>query len=223
MRLKADNPVLAKAITIHPKMVKQPDQVAQMLKPASNNTKLGKGENIVIKGKWHGMPMFQLSLEERATCPSSCKQWDNCYGNNMFGAHRIDHTHPEFYGILGAEVSKLARRYKHGLVIRLHVLGDFFDENYVEFWKEQKRTYPWLELFGFSAHTPDSSIGKAIDELNQLGAWIRFSNAGSHPMSANVGTDHDGVTCPVQTNQTESCLTCGLCWSTPRNINFLEH
>jgi hypothetical protein len=223
MRLKPGNPALVNAVTIHPKQVKQPEEVAKLLKPASNNTKLGKGENIVIKGHWRGMPMFQLSLQERASCPSSCKQWDDCYGNNMFGAHRIDHTGERFYELLEAEVDHLAKRYRYGFVVRLHVLGDFPDRKYVEFWKRKKQEYLHMQIFGFSAHTPDSDMGKLIAELNAMGAWIRFSNAGSHPMSANVGTDFDGVTCPVQTGATESCLTCALCWSTPRNINFLPH
>ena len=48
---------------------------------------------VVTKGRWRGYPVFTLTLEERATCPSYCEQWDECYGNNMpFGARLEPHT-----------------------------------------------------------------------------------------------------------------------------------
>lgn len=222
MRLTPSNPALVQAITIHPRAKRSPLETT-LLKSVTDNKKMGKGSHIVTKGKWTGMPMFQLSLEERASCPSSCKQWDNCYGNNMAFAHRIDHTHPEFLNVLGDELQLLARKYRHGFVVRTHVLGDFFSAAYADYWRAKMTQHKNLRLFGFTANTPDSEVGQAVAKLNAEGAWIRFSNAGNHPMSANVGTDFDGVTCPVQTKQTESCMTCALCWSTPRNINFLEH
>lgn len=222
MRLTPNNPALAQAITIHPKAKRSPLET-NMLKSVASNKKMGKGDNVVTKGKWVGMPMFQLSLEERATCDRACKQWDTCYGNNLAFNHRIDHTHPEFYNVLDAEIQLLAKKYRHGFVVRCHVLGDFFSKEYVEFWRSKLEQHKNMKLFGFTACPPDSTIGKAIDGLNKLGAWVRFSNAGNHPMAANVGLEFDGVTCPVQTGATESCLTCALCWSTPRNINFLLH
>lgn len=29
--------------------------------------------------------------------------------------------------------------------------------------------------------------------------------------------------CPEQTNKTRCCATCGACWSTTKNVAFLEH
>jgi hypothetical protein len=223
MRLTPGNQALAQAITIHPRAKRSPLET-NMLKSVASNKKMGRGDNVVTKGKWAGMPMFQLSLEERASCPSSCKQWDNCYANNMAFAHRIDHTHPEFYNVLDDELVLLTKKYRHGFVVRLHVIGDFFSVEYVEYWRYMTDQHPNLKVFGFTANTPDSDIGKRVVKFNENpNVWIRFSNAGNHPMAANVGLDYDGVTCPVQTKQTESCLTCGLCWATPRNINFIEH
>jgi len=46
-----------------------------VLKPGWQQRKIG-GE--VLKGAWKGMPIYTLTLEERATCPRSCKQWLNC-------------------------------------------------------------------------------------------------------------------------------------------------
>jgi hypothetical protein len=225
MRLRPDNPHLAKAITIHPKALRQPTDT-NMLKSVASNHKLGKGDTHIMKGRWSGMPMYALTLEERRTCPSSCQQWDNCYGNNMAFAHRFDHTSPRFYEALSDELDLLTRKHKQGVVVRLHVLGDFFDEQYVRWWNEQTTKYPRLYVFGFTAHTLTSDVGQRIKTWNDTShkrVWVRFSNSGDHPLAANVGTDTPGVTCPEQTGQTRSCLTCGLCWTAERPINFLEH
>lgn len=223
MRLTPNNPALTRMITIHPKALRQPTD-APMLKPVNRNSKLGKGDFYIRKGKWAGMPMFSLSLEERRTCPTSCQQLDNCYGNNMAFAHRFDHTNPAFYEKLSDELHTLTSKYKQGVVIRLHVLGDFFDEQYVQWWDQQTKQNPKLHVFGFTAHTTRSNIGQRIAAWNATShrrVWVRFSNAGNKPMAANV--EGYGFTCPEQTGATESCLTCGACWSTERAVSFNEH
>ena len=58
----------------------------KVLKP-STNKKLGKR---VTKGRYAGFPMYTLTLEERATCPSACEHWADCYGNNMPFGHRFE-------------------------------------------------------------------------------------------------------------------------------------
>ena len=74
MRLRPTNPALAEARTAFPLKVRQVHEMKRLLQPAGQNNKIGKGDNVVIKGKWRGMPCFTLTLEERATCPSDCKQ-----------------------------------------------------------------------------------------------------------------------------------------------------
>lgn len=44
----------------------------------ANNPKTGKR---ITKGLWAGMPIYTLTLEERASCPSYCHMWRDCYGN----------------------------------------------------------------------------------------------------------------------------------------------
>lgn len=220
MILKPDNPHLAKAITIHPRTRRSPTETT-LLKSVAMNHKMGKKENIVSKGKWAGMPMFQLSLEERATCPSHCQQWAACFANNMAFAHRIDHTHPEFLPILAAELQVLAKKYRHGFVVRPHVIGDYFSKEYLAFWIQQSALYSNLHIFGFTHHYRDSELGQMIQEWNKSErVWVRFSDQGGE-MSANV--DGEGFQCPEQTGKTESCLTCGACWSTTKAVSFIRH
>lgn len=222
MRLRPDNPAIQKMVTIHPKARRSPEDVT-LLKPVNNNKKLGNGGNVIVKGHWRGMPMFQLSLEERATCPSTCPLLDSCFGNNMAFAHRIDHTHPRFMEILDAEINALCTKYHFGVVIRPHVLGDYFSEEYARFWTTQTEKHKNLRIFGYTHWQRDTPIGDIIDKWNDGDrVWVRFSDAGG-PMSANVGTDREGFTCPEQTGLTKSCLTCGACWSTTTPVNFLPH
>jgi hypothetical protein len=220
MILREGNPALAKAITIHPKMRKSPLE-SIILKPASNNSKLGKGENVITKGHWRGMPMYGISLEERATCPSTCEQWASCFANNMYGAHRIDHTHPEFLEQLERELLAKALTYRWGFVIRVHVIGDYYSKEYAEFWVKLHDSIPQLHIFGFTHHLRDGDIGQVIEAANGSPRhWVRFSDQGGD-MSANV--DGEGVQCPQQTGKTQSCLTCGVCWGTTKPVSFIKH
>lgn len=239
--LQTNHPALSSGRTIFLKQVKASADVRRILQPASMNGKLGKGSSVVLKGKWKGMHMYSLSLEERKTCPKTCQQWSNCYGNNMPFANRIAHEDPEFLELLEKELQDLLVLRPSGIVIRLHVLGDFYSTKYVNFWKRMLKKNAKLKIFGYTHRTSKSSIGKSIQTLNQLGAWIRWSDAGG-PMSANVirtpalkatpnragstggGTATGrGIVCPEQTGKTESCLTCGLCWSVKKPILFIGH
>lgn len=192
------------------------------LQPAENNRKLGNGKNIIRKGRWKNLPLYTLTLEERKTCPKSCEQWDTCYGNNMPFAKRLNHTSPTFYERLSKELSELNARHPAGFVVRLHVLGDFFSKAYVRFWQKALNKHPALKIFGYTHRWPEHAdgIGEEIEELNHMGAWIRYSDRGGE-FSANV--EGEGITCPQELGKTESCLTCGLCWQTTAAINFLRH
>jgi len=220
MILTAANPALVKAVTIHPKAKRSPTETT-MLKSVADNKKMGRKQTAVMKGKWAGKPMFQLSLEERSTCPSTCKQWASCYGNNMAFNHRIDHTHPDFYSMLEAEIVCLSARYSQGYVLRLHTLGDFFSADYTEFWIRMTHEHPRMHIFGFTHHFRDGPIGRLVEAWNESPrVWVRFSDQDG-PMTATV--DGPGIPCPQQIGKTESCLTCSLCWATTKAISFKHH
>lgn len=223
--LNPKHPALKEKRTIFLKTVTQPENATRLLQPASTNSKLGAGKKRIMRGRWRGMDMYQLVLEERRTCPKTCQQWANCYGNNMFLAKRISHTSSKFLTLLSAEIASLSLKHPGGFVVRLHVLGDFYSKTYVKFWGKMMDLHPELHVFGYTHRMPEHSdgIGKAILKLNEKGAWIRFSDRGGD-MSANVGDiNGGGLQCPQEVGKTESCLTCGLCWQAPMPIKFLPH
>lgn len=205
----------------------EPSAMASILVSGHSNVKLGRD---VRKGALRGYWIYTLSLEERATCPSTCRFWTNCYGGSMPFAKRVVHG-PEMEERLDAEITKLLSvRGRKGILIRLHALGDFYSTDYVGFWVQQLRKHPTLAIFGYTARQPGTPIGGAIDCAKDMFGQrfaIRFSDGGMEEdctVAAVEGVAPKGsFLCPEQTGKTLACATCALCWSTTRNVAFKEH
>lgn len=222
----ADHPAFTEDRTLYPTTVVGLGQ--RLLVSGKNHWKIG---DRISKGPLKGFPIFTLTLEERATCPSSCRHWRSCYGNHMQFARRNRHG-AEFEQALTAEVQELQQRYPRGFAIRLHVLGDFYSVEYVRMWESFLDRFPALFIFGFSArwerHDPIAQVLlKAVDK-NWPRMAIRFSNAPADECST-VSIEHqrqappDAIICPQQIGKTQSCGTCGLCWHTRKRIAFIQH
>lgn len=225
-RLRLDHPAATDGRTIFPSRVFSASARDRVLKSGMNSSKIGR---MVVKGRWRGMPIYTLTLEERATCPRSCREWLTCYGNNMHLAERF-RADGEFIVHLWSELLRLQRRHAEGFVVRLHVLGDFFSEGYVALWATALEQLPALRAFGFTARHPNlDPIGRALWTLTEQ-HWdrfaIRFSGRDAPDMGAVViGADDKAqhIICPAQQNKTDCCGTCGLCWHSKKTINFLRH
>ena len=97
MKLRAEHPALSAARTIHTKYVfDAADYEFDIIKQAKNIKLLDKKDKVITKGKWKDLPIYTLTLEERATCSTDCEHWDNCYGNNVGMAHRFK-ANPSIY------------------------------------------------------------------------------------------------------------------------------
>lgn len=207
--------------TRYPARVIDAEDATRILKSGHHNRKIGAE---VQKGKWKGMPIYTLTLEERATCPSSCLHWLDCYGNKMGWAPR----HNPGLALetkLTLEVDELSTRHAGGFVVRLHVLGDFYDVHYAVFWAGLVRKFEALHVYGYTAHPIDSEIGRFILHARDLldGRFaIRHSEHDGEEWCAG-STLTDGIVCPAQTEKTECCATCALCWQTSKNIVFIAH
>ena len=201
------------------------------LKLSKNNKIADKGKlPIVKKGEFKGYVIFTLTLEERATCPRECYHWDNCYGNNMAFAHRIEHGQA-LEAKLEEEVKELCSTYK-GVIIRLHVLGDFYSSIYALLWGKLLNLYDNLAVWGYTGHDKNSSIGHILDLIRQrYGSRfsVRFSNDLDYIFSAN-STERakpkagKSFVCPEQTGDVANCANCALCWAaTDRQVLFMTH
>lgn len=214
----------------------------RLLVSGANNSKLGR---IIRRGPWSGMPVFQLTLEERATCPESCPVWASCYGNAMHLARRHDAKDEDFVLALWAEVVTTYRSVMNqntpppGMVVRLHVLGDFYSARYVAVWADLLEKLPKLHVFGYTSRRPDRDDDASRETYRALEAltdaqWdrfaIRWSREAPVPQGAVVldapANDPDVIMCPAQTYKTASCSSCGLCWNEAargKTIGFLRH
>jgi len=141
---------------------------------------------------------------------------------------------------LKEEIDSLMNKHPDGIVVRLHVLGDFYSEDYVRFWEEMLFVHPKLCLFGYTSRKGDN-IAHAIWLLN-----IRFDQRCVIRCSDNkeAGKPHgnsqepfvqdwkyaaeesfegNSFDCPEQTGKVKSCAACGLCWTTKKTVRFLSH
>jgi hypothetical protein len=223
-----DNPALSEGRTIYPSTVVPVEGLNNILVAGVNARKIGSH---ISKGPAKGFPIFTVTLEERKTCPSSCRHWASCYGNNLHFAKRIEHGEA-FERRLENELAVLQSRYPSGFAVRLHILGDFYSVQYVQLWARFLKQFRSMFVFGFSARWEWSDpIARELIPL-VMAEWgrfsIRFSNAPIDECST-VSIEHprqkpaNAIICPAQQNKTGSCGNCALCWHTKRPIAFLQH
>lgn len=238
--LPADHAAMVERRTLFPTTVVEVTEAApeRLLISGANNRKIG---STVEKGAFKDYEIYTLSLEERATCPEDCEALAYCYGNGMHQArrHRIGDS-DVFFDRLGMEIADLAERCI-GVLIRLHVLGDFPSVEYVAFWKEVLEEYPNVACFGYTHRSPKSwggdEIGDAVQSVKDV-FGDRFRIRWSSPVARDDGaivishvptkakTVNGEIVCPAQTDATACCATCGLCWDatlTQDCIAFIKH
>lgn len=210
--LKVNHPAVVEGVTIFPNRRTVPGRDSWALKSGFNSKKIGR---VIAKGRWRGSMIYTLTLEERATCPRSCQQWRTCYGSSMNWAHRQGHG-PKLEARLWLELASLQREHaRHGFMVRLHVLGDFYSVEYVYLWQRALAAFPAMRIWGYTARQRDSEIGGEI--LWMAMAYpkrcvVRFSDQPQAIFHSRV-----------ETGRVDCCATCALCWSTERPIVFVRH
>tara|TARA_R110000824_G_scaffold3241_1_gene15375 strand:- start:11402 stop:12115 length:714 start_codon:yes stop_codon:yes gene_type:complete len=198
----------------------------------STNVKLGKR---VTKGKFKGMPIYTLTLEERATCAPSCVHYETCYGNNMPFATRYKADGALIIAI-AHELQELNQRHKNGFLVRLHILGDFFSTEYVAHWDSWLSQFKNLNVYGYTEKKQGEPIGDALENMRikyTIRFMVRISGDTARDNLTALSYDDNrakkqiktkqAFVCPVQTYMTDSCSTCGLCWTSKKNVVFITH
>ena len=198
----------------------------------STNIKLGKK---VSKGIFKGMPIYTVTLEERATCSNTCAHWTTCYGNNMPFATRYK-ADDALLAVMALELEQLNRKHTNGFLVRLHILGDFYSVDYVELWNKWLDKFDNLYVYGYSDRKQNTPIGKALVILRNnydKRFMVRISGDLETQTMAAISYDDkralkqlenkQAFICPVQEDKTASCSTCGLCWTTKKNVIFITH
>ena len=217
--------------TIYKKNIHNLNEYKFQILKNSTNKKLGKK---VTKGKYINYKFKTLTLVERETCPPDCFHWETCYGNNMPFAHRMSN---DDQNLLQKRIyNELLKSTNQLLLIRLHVLGDFFNVKYVKFWSIMLNTFKNIAIYGYTANNINSKIELSRDIAREIiklnyseNSHIRFSNDLKNKFSANSydvvkPIKGESILCPVQEDKTANCGTCGLCWNQKtQSIIFKTH
>lgn len=167
----------------------------RLLVSGKNNRKLGER---ILKGKFKGYALYGLSLEERATCPTDCSVRGYCYGNGMQMARRHRITDLDLFStFLEDEIRTILADPIDGLMVRLHVLGDFPSVEYVALWADLLEMHPKLACYGYT-HRRDE-IGDAIESLkSRYPTRFRIRWSGDVPMTSDP--DWKERTCEAMRN-----------------------
>lgn len=221
-----------KVSTIYQKSIKHVQEYPYDLLKKPTSKKLGAAGNKVLKGRLKGAQVFTLTLTERETCPESCGHWEDCYGNNMPFAHRFK-VGEEFEERLFTEIDLKAQRAKakgEKILVRLHVLGDFYSSGYVLKWVSKLVKHDNLYIWGYTHVTKtdnrDTWLALQYARNNFKDRWmVRWSDQPSIQFSANSEEiSETGIVCPEQTGKTAACTTCALCWdNSGKQIIFKTH
>ena len=195
-------------------------------KPSSK--KLGSAGRFVKKGKLKGAEVYTLTLIERETCPTTCHHWDDCYGNNMPFADRMPHGR-ELESKLITSVKEKCRAAKEKgrkVLVRLHVLGDFYSTEYVKLWRMLLVLHSNLYVWGYT-HVEEGPIHNEL-MVTRFGfpeRWaVRWSDTCGTFSANSEELTSEGIVCPEQEGRTKACTTCALCWDQPdKNIIFKSH
>jgi len=232
MRLKETHNAIVNASTLYNASqftIRDVSNYKHRVLKLSTNKKLGK---IVKFGKHKGKRIVTATLIERETCTNECEHYTTCYGNNMPFTHRFE-VNEAFMMRLESDIEYYVKKYPQGILIRLHVLGDFESIQYVEFWNRMLYTYSTIAIYGYSRNHMTSkyehisAIGYkiiAIRNIHKDRFAIRFSNKLDDEFSANSrDITSKGITCLSQVKASVSCSDCTLCWASKKPIGFITH
>jgi hypothetical protein len=210
------------------------------LKPARDNGKLHS--NIVVRGYFAGYAMYSLTLEERATCYAKCGQLKTCYGNNMPFAKRYNVTET-LLAAIDAQLGQLTRKGRK-ILLRLHILGDFFSVEYINFWRSMLVKYPTVSAFGYTHWpiiTPQGreverlvkdmagrfAIKYSTDHAKQIPLLSLYTLGGTIVVKDWADAPKGWIKCPAQMAADRGislgCAECGIACATTSNVAFVEH
>lgn len=232
--LSATELAVMEGTTVYRKSVKGVEAMGKTERPIkrSTNAKLGK---LVTAKVWGGMPVYTLTLEERATCSRACAHWSSCYGNNMPFATRYV-AGPALEAEIERDLETLQRKHPGGFVLRLHILGDFYSVSYVKRWGEWLSRFPALNVYGYTHWPKGNAIRKALEAVKADHAdrfRVRWSGDQTEATDTALSMDDpetqrkvaakEAFICPEQTGKVEGCGACGLCWMATKPVAFLTH
>jgi len=209
-------------------------EAGRVLVDGAHNRKLG-GD--VLVGRLKGARLFQVTLATRITCPRYCPLWTACYDPRVHGSSKRLLPGRDLEEMLEREVQEACEQHEI-VLIRLHLLGDFYSHLYIHLWDQLLYDLPNLYVFGFTARTR-SGADRLADHLEWMREhWgdrfmIRFSGRETEVIEGEPDgrkfTGSGALVCPEQRHAITApkrqthCGSCGACWETNERIAFWAH
>jgi len=170
------------------------------------------------------LPSFSLPVLE--TCPGKTEFCSRlCYGlNGRFARKRMKAIYQNnlqaskqaaFVNRMVSEILKTEAR-----VFRLHVVGDFYKDKYIEKWIEIANRLPSVKFFGSTKSWRVLRLRDAVERFRDLPnvylrASIDFSHLDKPSYSWGVWSiDGKGDPCLHDYGLVKNCKTCKKCWQT---------
>ena len=175
--------------------------------------------------KLGSLPSFSLPVI--STCPGktpSCERY--CYGLrgnftmlNVIEANdrRLDATlRNDFVDIITKEI-----RQTRAPAFRLHVIGDFYNVEYIEKWIKIANALPTVIFFGSTRSWRCNFLSEAMTRFRDLeNVYLKASVDRTDTLSPlgfgwNVwAVEGQGMPCPHDEGKVANCLVCKRCWTT---------
>jgi len=178
------------------------------------------------------LPSFSLPVI--TTCPGKTPFCDRyCYGlkgnfilQNVHDANerRLDATlRSNFVEIIVREV-----RQAKSPAFRLHVIGDFYSEEYIEKWIDIAEQLPIVIFFGSTRSWRCEFLAETLKRFRDLAnVYMKASvdlTDSLTPQGCGWSTwsvEGEGLTCPHDEGKVTNCLDCKRCWTRKElNVNF---
>lgn len=167
------------------------------------------------------LPSF--SLPPLMTCPGAtqfCRRF--CYGKSGRFAWRATRAvlkrsydasrRTVFVEKIVDEVKKSGAS-----VFRIHVVGDFYDEKYVERWMKIASTLPGVTFYGYTRSWRVDAIARKLMLMRELPnvkllASVDFTHVDRPKGWSTVSVEGEGEPCPHDLKLVKHCLDCRRCW-----------
>lgn len=109
---------------------------------------------------------------------------------------------------------------------RFHVVGDFYDVEYIQKWIDIVSRFPDIKFFGYTKSWRVPELAPSLDVFRglpnvQLFASTDFTHTDRPPFSwSKISVEGAGDQCPHDTGVVDTCIDCGRCWKHNQDVRL---
>jgi hypothetical protein len=201
------------------------------------NSKIGQWSEYYDK-------VFVWNLPVVLTCPGA-SQWclRHCYNaDKRHEKFPIDswHKNLQFFledkKALAIELLKILTQENGRVAVRIHSSGDFFSNEYINFWKDLINKTPDVNYWAYTRSWVKPALSESLNELKKspnLQLFASWDNTmpqappnwrKSIVYSLKEPISNNGIICPEQSGKSPNCATCNYCIKKNKgDVYFILH